>query len=437
MNRLFTGIATIALVGAVVAGATAAFYNDTETSTGNVFTAGSIDLKVDHTYAEYNGEVCPDECTIEPSNLITNGGFEEPELASGQWYVYTGTQVPGWEVVSGAGVEIQNNAAGAPQEGEQHVELDSHGSGSQSAIEQVINTVPGEQYRLTFYHSPRPNNGPSDGSDNEIEFSVEVVSASGSLVNQTVGMTYSGSGTDWDVYSYSFVALDEETTIRFSDAGSQPDTLGGYIDAVSVYELDCPDVQYPHGGTCTVWEERDIDDEVFWDFTDIKPGDYGTSIISLHVYSNDAYACLFPHSIEDDENTRIDPEIEANDTTDSVGELSGNIEVFVWHDENANNAYESGEEIYVDAGTPFNQVQQTMIAMELSANSPADLIGLAWCAGDQTGPSNATPTTALSCDGNGMGNDVQTDEMIADFVAYAIQQRNNEGFSCATVQLPN
>ncbi len=292
----------------------------------------------------------------------------------------------------------------------------------------------GQQYRFTFYHSPRPNNAPNDGSDNKIEFSVEVVSASGSLVNQTIGMDYSDSGTDWDKYSYDFVALDDETTIRFSDVGSQEDTLGGYIDAVSVYKLSCPDVQYPHGGTCTVWEERDLTDEVFWKFDDIKPGDRGVSIVSLHVYGNEAYACLFPADVVDDENTLIEPEDDAGDTTDSEGELSGELEFFVWGDVNANNAYDSGEPVYVPAGTPFNQIQQNMIAMQLFPNMPASLVGFNWCAGDQT-----LDGETVSCDGHGMGDVAQTDQVISAFVAYAEQQRNNESFSCATVQvqLPN
>lgn len=39
----------IVFVGAVVIGATGAFFSDTETSTGNTFTAGDIDLKIDNT----------------------------------------------------------------------------------------------------------------------------------------------------------------------------------------------------------------------------------------------------------------------------------------------------------------------------------------------------------------------------------------------------
>lgn len=47
----------IVFAGALIAGATGAFFSDTETSTGNVFTAGAIDLKVDSTQ-HYNNAIC-------------------------------------------------------------------------------------------------------------------------------------------------------------------------------------------------------------------------------------------------------------------------------------------------------------------------------------------------------------------------------------------
>lgn len=47
----------VAFVAALVIGATGAFFNDTETSEANIFTAGAIDLKVD-SEAHYNGMVC-------------------------------------------------------------------------------------------------------------------------------------------------------------------------------------------------------------------------------------------------------------------------------------------------------------------------------------------------------------------------------------------
>lgn len=50
-------LSVIAAVGAAVVGGTGAFFSDSETSTGNVFTAGAIDLKVD-SQQHYNGNVC-------------------------------------------------------------------------------------------------------------------------------------------------------------------------------------------------------------------------------------------------------------------------------------------------------------------------------------------------------------------------------------------
>lgn len=47
----------IVFVAAAAAGATGAFFNDTETSTGNTFTAGAIDLTVDSTQ-HYNNAIC-------------------------------------------------------------------------------------------------------------------------------------------------------------------------------------------------------------------------------------------------------------------------------------------------------------------------------------------------------------------------------------------
>lgn len=77
MKKILLSLSMIAVVGVVVAGATGAFFSDTETSTGNTFTAGAIDLTVD-SQQHYNGNVCA--------------------LNSSQQYVWTGTDtypVPG------------------------------------------------------------------------------------------------------------------------------------------------------------------------------------------------------------------------------------------------------------------------------------------------------------------------------------------------------
>src|SRR3989338_9560149 len=48
MRKILISLGMIVFVGAVVAGATGAFFSDTETSTGNTFAAGDIDLKIDN-----------------------------------------------------------------------------------------------------------------------------------------------------------------------------------------------------------------------------------------------------------------------------------------------------------------------------------------------------------------------------------------------------
>ncbi len=66
MKKILLSVGILAVVGAIVVGATGAFYGDTETSTGNTFTAGSIELKVD-SESYYNGMVCTED-GWQPSN---------------------------------------------------------------------------------------------------------------------------------------------------------------------------------------------------------------------------------------------------------------------------------------------------------------------------------------------------------------------------------
>jgi len=57
IHRLIFSLAVLIFAGGIVVGGTGAFFSDEETSTGNVFAAGEIDLKVD-SEAHYNRMVC-------------------------------------------------------------------------------------------------------------------------------------------------------------------------------------------------------------------------------------------------------------------------------------------------------------------------------------------------------------------------------------------
>jgi predicted ribosomally synthesized peptide with SipW-like signal peptide len=82
MKRIsFSLVLVLMAVVALAAGSTGAFFTDAETSTGNTFTAGAIDLKIDNT-SYYNGNVC------------ANPSSDNPDLG----YIWVGTAlfpVPG------------------------------------------------------------------------------------------------------------------------------------------------------------------------------------------------------------------------------------------------------------------------------------------------------------------------------------------------------
>ena len=56
MKRILSSFIIIGIVAALVVSISRAFFSDTETSTGNTFTAGAIDLKIDNT-SYYRGEI--------------------------------------------------------------------------------------------------------------------------------------------------------------------------------------------------------------------------------------------------------------------------------------------------------------------------------------------------------------------------------------------
>jgi len=417
MKRIILSSFIIVAVASVVVGGTWAYYNDVETSTGNRFVAGSLDLKVDHTYAMYNDEECVSSCVPDGPNLIGNGGFETPAISG--WHIYTGSEVAPWVVESEAGLEIQAGVAGDPYEGDQLAELASDGP---SVISQTIATVPGDEYRLTFQYSPRPKR---PVGDNTIGVELEVVAEGGPIFSDTIMENASGgSNTSWTEYEYNFKAVDSNTKITFSALGNNL-SHGGFLDDVSITSLDCNYTSYEYGGTCVLWNERNLGEgDTFWNFSDAKPGDYGSNTISLHVFDNDAQGCIFIDTT-DDENGLIDPEEEDGDNTENIGELSQFIKFFAWVDD-GDNVWENGEEILAENVTFENG---SFMISDLNPGSEA-LVGLEWCFGDMTIDAN---NNTIECDGSSVDNTSQTDIMNADLVFYIEQMRNNETFDCSSV----
>lgn len=149
------------------------------------------------------------------ANLIVNGGFEDNNVAAGNWAYFSSAVVNGWD---GDNIEIWDtfNGVVAP-EGTQHAELNAHPfDGSVFSIYQSFATVIGQTYDVSFFYSAR------ESSNEQFSFSVDTLAA---LLNDHVV----GS---WKQYTGSFVATGTTATITFTsyDTG----TYGNFLDDVVV-----------------------------------------------------------------------------------------------------------------------------------------------------------------------------------------------------------
>jgi predicted ribosomally synthesized peptide with SipW-like signal peptide len=444
MRKIYYSLGLIIVAAALAVGGTFALFSDTEISTGNIFTAGAIDLKVDHKYSMYDGKECVRNCVENlGTNLIKNGSFEVPEVTDpAKWQIFpSGSTGLEWTVEWNGGsasynsrtrpepalVEYHENVLGPAQDGDQYAELDSdwfgpndplNGEPALIKIHQDIATTPGAKYRLHYYYSPRPNT--------VVGQNIMTVNIDGSLV-ATHDSLAGGASIVWAEYTYEFNATGNTTKVEFIGGGTN-DSLGIFLDNVSLRPYDC--TYEISGGNCNLWSEKDLDTgDYFWKFDDVKPGDYGTDIISLHVFNNDAYSCMMVTNPQDNENVILDSEV--GDITDGPGngELSQFLNAVVWLEANGDNTHNSGETILYGPGSLVNMA--SMNRLPLTATTTAN-IGVAWCFGAQS----VDPTTGvISCTGAGNQNIAQSDVLLTSLTAYAVQQRNNASFACSPALL--
>jgi len=203
------------------------------------------------------------------------------------------------------------------------------------------------------------------------------------------------------------------------------------------------------------WQLIDLTVEQFFDFVDLKPGDYGEDTISIHV-ENDSWVCAATQITEDHDNTYSEPELEddvtfdINNPTGQDGELDDELNFTFWVDD-GDNVYESDESIFLsgplsDVGAAGQIALADTTAGVLGVNTPIPggttfYIGKYWCFGDyseaavtQDGVNTETPLTVgtgFTCDGASVNNAAQTDTVIGDLEFYAEQSRNNTAFECA------
>jgi len=421
MKKILISLAVIVVAGGIVAGATVAYFSDTETSAGNTFTAGAIDLKIDHAKQTYNDIDC-NTCTVEVKSDISNqvkGTIDGLD--------------PGPFPHSAVLVSIINPAWTANIPGANWIwwtdptPLAEYGIDTIYTFEETFNwmgPVIGATLEL----------GISTDNSYEIYLNGHLIAGDNTEQNYNAAGQDAYTGTilsDWIVQGTNTLQFKVKNWLRPAD--QTWDNPGGLLYKL-VIDGNCQDDYFK--GYCQLWAEKDLEDERFWDFDDIKPGDEGLNIISLHVFDNDAWACMYLENQADDDNGLVEPEQEAGDLTGGLGEgeLSQYIEVFMWWDENEDDEYNAGEEIVAGPDNIYNLFGGgTVISLADSLNaiiledSETEYLGITWCAGTLNVD---TGTGTIDCDGESMGNIAQSDIFSTDIVFYTVQHRNNTEFSC-------
>ena len=211
---------------------------------------------------------------------------------------------------------------------------------------------------------------------------------------------------------------------------------------------------YPVAGTpCDgTWTQTDLGiTNKFFNFGDVKPGDFGENTISLHIDSNPAWVCADVTITSNDDMSTVEPELGAGDATNTAsitdGELAQNIEFTAWLDNAStsgavpgDNIHQAGEVLYFTPGPASTVLAGGSLTLaDGGTGTPlpggsTSYIGLAWCAGDMTA---STGTGAPTCNGATMGNIAQTDSMTADLTFRVEQSRNNAAFRCNAIRVSN
>jgi len=230
---------------------------------------------------------------------------------------------------------------------------------------------------------------------------------------------------------------------------------------------------------CT-WGLSDLSTStLFFNFTDLKPGDWGEDTVSLHVYDNDAWACVKFKNLLNNDNSCNEPECVAEggtgcaaSTTDkcgidpNAGELAQNLNFFFWADVCKRLGTPKGPEGPIPPALPGDNIYQPYCDIPLMSGPASNLlpgpvtytladsdennvgggvgdpltgshdyfIGKAWCFGvltpEITTYPNGYQVAEMKCDGQLVDNKSQSDSLTGDIEFYAEQARNNGGFLC-------
>lgn len=409
MKRIIiSAVLILAAGGSLVAGSTGAFFSDVETSAANVFVAGSIDLKIDHSLSTYNGNTVAQDLIVVSDPSTTFAGDDGAGNAVNLLFVH-----PAWT---------------APIVGANWIWT---GQGPSNPTVTQTNT-----FTRTFNWTGTVTSASMEfAADNyfHVELNGNVVGDNQSLITDNFQQDHLTDVTSYivqGVNTITFVGKNEHV-----DNSLPADNPAGIIFRLEVH------------GSNTNPNPVDLSGQPFWTFDDVKPADQGRDVFSLHVDTNDSWACVLVGNIKNDENTVIEPETTAGDLGGGPignGELGQFLHIFMWHDANNDGLFSplAGEVALTPltgfslSGTPATTsitVHDSLFGGVLPGGS-TDYVGSAWCAGVLAADNI---TGAITCDGTNISNpninQAQTDSTKADLTFYATQSRNQPNFTCASL----
>jgi len=230
---------------------------------------------------------------------------------------------------------------------------------------------------------------------------------------------------------------------------SNVETSTGNSFTAGGIDLKVGNVSYYNGvaSASSSWSAKDLAaGDLFFNFSNLMPGDIGENLVDLNVKGNDAYACM---------TVAITGTSKNGQTGDNAGELQNELHFTFWAD-NGDNVLESDEvgKIFVDnetlaqiassqakiilADSTKNVWNTAMVAGSMTSGQTYH-IGKVFCYGSLTqalaapGINDPTKVSGFNCNGTSVSDASQTDGVLGDISFTAIQSKNNGSFRCNPV----
>jgi len=416
-KKIILSLSIIGIAAAIAIGGTVAYFSDTETSTGNILVAGSLDLKVDHTKQTYNDidcKTCSVDIKSDITNLVTgtvdgNDSVPFPHNAvpvTATWVTdaYWTNAIPGATWIWATDPVMQQDSD---------------------------NTVTYTFEKDFIWYGPVTGASMSLGvaADNNytIYLNDNLVAADNSGGNSASVDNIPSANIAPHIFQGSNILRIDVTNLAQSQL-PPINNPGGLLYALTI-NGNCEDNYFKQN--CRLWGEKDlVAGDTFFNFVDVKPGDSGTNVISLHVYNNDAWVCMSTENVLNNENGLTEPELSMTPPDDdTTGELGENINIFMWRDADFDGVYDAGESLIGSYALKVDSIIPLYDSVTLGGSplvgDTDTYVGLAWCAGTQTVVGNT-----IFCDGSVMDNYSQSDKVTADLILRSEQSRNQDGFTC-------